>query len=159
MPRTCSICGHSERAAIDAAMAGAVSYRTIAQQYSVSPYALVRHKKHIAGAIAQAQGDHELTAGEAILAKIAALEGDAKRLQGKAEAAGDIRTALAAVRELVRIVELLAKLQGELAQEGATINVILSPQWLTVRAAIMGALATYPEARAAVVEALQNAGA
>lgn len=158
MTRACSVCGHSDRAAIDAAMAENMPYRTIAQQYGVSPYAITRHKKHIAAAMAQAQEATATTAGAAILAKIQTLEADARRLQEKAERSGDIRTAISALREMVRIVELLAKLQGEL-HEGDTINIILSPQWITIRAVIVGALATYPEARARVVEALQNAGA
>ena len=47
---------------------------------------------------------------------------DAKRIAGAAEGANDLRTALAGVRELTRIVELLAKLRGEL-REGTTVNV------------------------------------
>ena len=42
------------------------------------------------------------------------LTSEAQRLKEKAETAGDYRTALAAVRELCRIVELVAKLRGEI---------------------------------------------
>jgi hypothetical protein len=52
-----------------------------------------------------------------------ALTIEAKHLKGKAELAGDYRTALLAVRELCRIVELVAKLRGEL-DERAEINVV-----------------------------------
>jgi hypothetical protein len=48
---------------------------------------------------------------------------DAQRLKEKAETEGDLRTALAAVRELCRIVELVAKLRGELDGR-AQINVM-----------------------------------
>jgi hypothetical protein len=48
---------------------------------------------------------------------------EAQRLKEKAETAGDFRTALAAVRELCRIVELVAKLRGEL-NERPEINVM-----------------------------------
>jgi hypothetical protein len=48
---------------------------------------------------------------------------EAQRLKGKAELAGDYRTALAAVREMCRIVELVAKLRGEL-DERAEISVV-----------------------------------
>ncbi len=42
------------------------------------------------------------------------LTSEAQRLKEKAETEGDFRTALAAVRELCRIVELVAKLRGEI---------------------------------------------
>jgi len=158
MPRHCTACGHPEREAIDAAIAAGESYRTIAAQFGLSPSVLTRHKAHIAAAIAHAQSVEAIDAGRAILAKIAALEADAKRLQDAAERAGDLRTAIAAVREMRGIVELLAKLQGE-PQEGPAVNIVLSPEWLAVRAAVMGALAEYPEARARVVEALARVGA
>ena len=48
---------------------------------------------------------------------------EAQRLKEKAETAGDFRTALAAVRELCRIVELVAKLRGEIDGR-AEINVM-----------------------------------
>jgi hypothetical protein len=61
----------------------------------------------------------------ALLAKITRLEAEARRLGKKAEDAGDFRGAMAAVRELVRIVELLARMQGELQEpSGTTVNVV-----------------------------------
>jgi len=159
MTRPCSICAHAEREAIDAALVAGEPYRDISGRFGVSRSALTRHKaQHIGQAVAQAQGEAVTAAGGAVLAKIAALEADAKRLQAKAEKSGDYRTAIAALREMVRIVELLAKLQGELT-EGTTINILVNPQWLTIRAVIVAALAGYPEARARVVEALARVGA
>lgn len=59
------------------------------------------------------------------MGKITQLEEEARRLGKKAEDAGDLRGALAAVRELVRIVELLARIQGELKEPGGTtVNVV-----------------------------------
>ena len=54
---------------------------------------------------------------------------EAKRLKAMAEEAGDYRAALAAVRELCRIVELIAKLTGELDSHSETkINVTLDAE-------------------------------
>jgi hypothetical protein len=39
---------------------------------------------------------------------------EARRLQAKAEADGDTRTAIAALRELTRLIELRARVAGEL---------------------------------------------
>ena len=71
----------------------------------------------------------------------------------KAETAGDLRTALAGIRELVRIVELTAKMIGEL-DERPQVNVLVAPEWLTVRAALLDALRPYPDARQAVASRL-----
>jgi hypothetical protein len=49
--------------------------------------------------------------------------------------------------------ELLAKLLGDLQQEG-TVNLTVSPEWATVRSALLVALAPYPEARVAVSDRL-----
>jgi len=73
----------------------------------------------------------------------------------KAEQAGDLRTALQGVREAKGCLELLARLQGEL-QEQATVNILINPQWLSLRTVILEALDRYPEARQAVARALRE---
>jgi hypothetical protein len=60
----------------------------------------------------------EVTRGDDLLTKVDGLEEDAKRIAKAAERANDLRTALAGVRELTRIVELLAKLRGDLRDGG-----------------------------------------
>jgi hypothetical protein len=90
------------------------------------------------------------------MGKASALEVDARRLLSKAEAEGELRTSVAAVREVIRIVELLAKLSGEL-KEQATVNVLVLPEWHEIRTRILDALAPYPEARLAVARALSPA--
>ena len=57
---------------------------------------------------------------DSVLEQLRELNAQAQRLKEKAERAGDLRTALAAVRELSRIVELTARLSGELAEGGET---------------------------------------
>ena len=72
------------------------------------------------------------------------METDARRIGAKAEKAKDLRAALMGVRELTRVIELLARLRGELESQPTVINVqVLAP-------VILGALEAFPEARAAV---------
>jgi hypothetical protein len=52
-------------------------------------------------------------------------------------------------------VELLGKLVGKL-QEGPTVNLLILPEWLTMRAIIMTALAPFPQAKLAVAAALRR---
>jgi hypothetical protein len=72
-----------------------------------------------------AKGADKVGQPDSLVEKVRQLELEARRLGKKAEDAGDFRGAMAAVRELVRIVELLAKLQGELREpSGTTVNVV-----------------------------------
>jgi hypothetical protein len=62
---------------------------------------------------------------------------------------------LKAVDRIQRQLELQAKLLGELQQEG-TINVTVSPEWLSIRAVILQAVTPYPEAAKAITAALSR---
>ena len=95
-----------------------------------------------------------MTQADDLLAKVERLEQEARRIGKKAEAAGDHRTALQGIRELVRIVELLAKLRGEL-QTVPTTNVLVLAEWQQVRTRLLAALTPFPQARTAVATALQ----
>jgi hypothetical protein len=58
--------------------------------------------------------------------------------------------------EARRDLELLAKLLGQL-DERPVVNILISPQWLELRATLVGALVGYPEAASAVLAALDAA--
>jgi hypothetical protein len=52
-------------------------------------------------------------------------------------------------------IELLAKLIGEL-DERPQVNILVSPEWIAVRAVVLEPLAPYPEARAVVARRLRQ---
>ena len=54
------------------------------------------------------------------LAQLDELAQEGKRIKEEAEAAGDYRTALSCIRELWHLVELMAKLRGELDERSPT---------------------------------------
>jgi hypothetical protein len=83
------------------------------------------------------------------------LQGRALDILGRAEKAGDLRTALAAISQARGNLELLGKLAGEL-DERPVVNVLLSPQWVMIRTTMLEALSAYPEARTAVAESLME---
>lgn len=159
MARTCTVCHHSERAAIDAALVANTPYRTIADRFSVSKTALIRHRaEHIPAAVAQAQGARQEAQADNLLAQVRGLQAKAVGILFRAEEKGDLRTALAAIREARGNLELLAKLLGEL-DERPQVNFILAPQWIVLRTAVLRALTPYPDAMAAVTRALTLASA
>jgi hypothetical protein len=71
----------------------------------------------------------------------------------KARAAEKHSTLLGAVDRILRQIELQARLLGEI-QDGTTVNVLIAPEWHQVRLVVVNALRPYPEARAAVAQAL-----
>jgi hypothetical protein len=154
VPRTCTVCAHGRRSEIDRALVSGESYRGIAQRFAASPDAVFRHRSdHVPAALAQAQAAGEVAQADTLLGQLQQLQADARRIGKKAEDGGDYRAALAGVRELVRIVELTAKMVGEL-DERPVVTLVTAPEWLVVRAALLEALQRHPEARTAVAARL-----
>lgn len=117
----------------------------------------MRHKvDHVSPFLAKAKAAHEVSHADTLLAQLTTLTTEAQRIKRKAEKAGDYRTALQGIRELARLVELLARLHGELKDGQTVTNILVLPQWQHARAALMGALAPFPHARVAVAAALGN---
>jgi hypothetical protein len=80
-----------------------------------------------------------------------------ERIFVKADEAGDLRTALQAIKESRGNLELMGKLLGEL-QDGVTINLYTHPVWIELRAVILTTLESYPEAKEALIGALSRTG-
>ena len=134
MARTCSICHHHRRDSMDKALLRGEQITVVASRYNVSEDALGRHKKHmqlvIANAAAQVE-QKDLAYGSALLAEIARIRADAERLQIQSERRQDVRGALRAIHERLAVVELEAKLSGQIdaGQRNVTINVqTISPE-------------------------------
>src|SRR5687768_15051314 len=131
MPRVCTVCTHGERAAIDSALVAGEVFRTIAHRFALSEDALKRHKReHLPARMAKAQEAAEVAQAGTLLDEAKALRSKAYSLLLSAERAGDLRTALAGVREARCCLELLAKLVGEL-DERPQVNLLVAPEWLT----------------------------
>ena len=113
MARTCTVCIHPAREEIDKALLDGGPYRRIAGRFGASPSAVYRHKKdHLPKALIKAAEVREVQHGDDLLDQLRGLQERAVRILGQAEAAGDLRTALAAVREARGCLELLGKATG-----------------------------------------------
>lgn len=154
MPRLCLTCRHPDRAAIDRALVAGASFHALAALHHVSEDALARHgARHLAATLVHAQHVDEVARADDLLTEVRRLHARAAALLDRAEDGGDLRTALAGVREARACLELLAKLVGQL-DERPQLNVLVAPEWLAVRAALLLALGPYPDARAAVAQQL-----
>jgi len=159
MPRRCTVCAHPEVEAIDLALVAGEPYRRVANRYeSLSQAAMQRHEEnHLPATLTKAKEIREISRADDLLASVRSLQERALSILGKAEEAGELRTALSAIREARSNLELLAKLLGGL-DERTVVNLNVSPEWLELRTVIIGALDTHPDARGAVLRAIEGAG-
>jgi hypothetical protein len=155
MPRSCTVCTHPARAEIDEALVAGVSAAEIAGRYrTIGERAIRRHRSnHLPEKLAKAHEAQAVAQADDLLDQVRDLQERALDILDKAEEAGELRTALSAIREARGNLELLAKLLGELDEHPVT-NVLVSAEWVTVRTAMMETLDRYPEARVAVAERL-----
>jgi hypothetical protein len=154
MPRTCTVCSHPERAAIDRALVAGASLRDIAGQYRVSKSAAERHRAdHLPAALVKGKEAQEEAHALDVVKQLKAINAATVAILSEARRAGDPDTALKAIDRIQRQIELQAKLIGEL-DERPQVNILVAPEWLQVRSALLVALSPYPEARAAAAGAL-----
>jgi hypothetical protein len=158
MPRSCTVCAHPKREEIDRALVEGVSAAEISGRYrTVGERAVRRHRSnHLPAKLVMAEKAAEVAEADSLLDQVGDLQRRALAILDTAEAAGELKTALSAIREARGNLELLAKLLGEL-DERPVVNLNVSSEWLELRAVIVTALEPHPEALGAVVGALEGA--
>jgi hypothetical protein len=158
IPRRCTVCDHPERHSIDEALVTGAPYRSVAKRFERSESAVYRHKtEHLPAHLLKAKEVEEAARADDLLDQVRNLQAHALDILERAEKAGDLRTALAAISQARGNLELLGKLAGEI-DERPVVNLNVSPEWLELRGVIVGALEPYSEARGAVLSALEGAG-
>ena len=158
MPRVCSICAHDEVHTINVALVSREPYRAIARRFGVSKDALRRHAEdHLPGLLVKAKGAVEAAEAGDLLSRVEALHSRTLAILEAAEGTGELRTALCAIKEARGNLELVGRVTKELNERPA-LSLWLSPEWLELRAVIVGALGYHPQARDAVLRALEGGG-
>jgi hypothetical protein len=114
MPRRCTVCTHTSREEIEAELIEGKEFREMAARFSLSSAALFRHRRgHLPERLVKAREAAEISRAEGLVGQLEALQAKAKQILEKAESDGDLRTALAGVKELSRLIELVAKMTRE----------------------------------------------
>ena len=146
MARICTICSNKNKNEINIAIVQGCSFRIISDRYSVSKASVQRHaKNHLPSHIVKSEKAKELKEADSIIDSIFRLEASSIRIQERAEEQNDLKSALMAIREQARLIELRARLLGEIKpQEGSrtTINRI---EKMDVKALLLD-----PNSRAAI---------
>jgi hypothetical protein len=167
---SCTICDHERRHQIELGLVHRLSNRVMARRFGVSESALRRHRQNhlspqVAAAILAAERPTEIDL-EALQASeseglLAQLVTQRARLQTHSELAselGDVKAAVACERAITSNLELVGKLLGQLVQrhEVRSTSILISADYLEVRAALVKALQPFPEAARAVAAALHQ---
>jgi len=125
MPRSCLACSHAEREVIDKALATGEPLRNIAKRVSISPAGLLRHKSHVARAIAKTQERREEKLGDSIFDEMRRVLAKLWELSDKAESEGDHRGAIVGLRAVRECLESLNNLvtKAEGGSGGIVVNI------------------------------------
>ena len=155
MGRVCTVCTHPKREAIDRALIAGEPTREIEKRLGPSRSALVRHQaEHLPAAMLKGEEARQEAHALDVVKQLRAINGATLAILRESREARDNHTALKAIDRVQKQIELQAKLLGEL-NEGTTVNVLVSPEWLQVRTVILQALDPYPQARLALAEAME----
>ncbi len=153
MTRRCTICGHPDRDLVDSALVGGAPYRRIAALHGLTEQSVRRHAAaHIPATLALATEVAEASRADLLLAQAETLRAEALELLDEAREKGDLRTAVSAIGQARAVLELLARLAGELSN--TTVNVVMSAEWVELRTLVLHSLDPWPEARNALAVAL-----
>jgi hypothetical protein len=161
MPRTCTVCGHPQRAEIDRTIVSGASNRVISRQFGGSHDAVRRHRAHLSQRLIKAQAARDGREARSLLDQMEAQYQHARDVCDRViPKEGRLRAfeAIAALREGRKTLMAIARLTGELRSDThVQVNIVQSPECLALQELILQALRPFPEAQAAVVAALQAA--
>lgn len=177
----CSACSHPDHEALDRELAhGQASRRALGIKYGMSSSAVSRHWDHVrarAGRVVLARAERvgrgspaqegqgfaaqvhagiaQVLAGHGLAQEVGKLRARADALASTAEANGDARTALLAIRELTRLLELQGRMILD-ASAGRASDVSSHPVWMTLAGLIMGCVGPCERCKPLVLQAIRE---
>jgi hypothetical protein len=174
--RRCAVCRHPERWRIELLKAGGASLDSLAAKFGLHRDAIARHwNRHVsaemkAGYLAGPVQLQDLAAtaaeqGSSVLDNLHAVRCVLMGQLSVMTEAGDARGAGYIGGQLVKVLETIARISGELGDLARSTTYITNnniavlaehPAFARVQAALLRALAPHPAARADVVAALRN---
>ena len=156
MSRVCTICHHPKRKEIEEAITDGISYRHIASQFSIGYKSVERHiAEHIQQAIKQSEEAKEKARGLDVVEQLQNINTVTLAILKEARDEKKNGMALFAIDRVQKQLELQAKLLGDI-NDAPQVNIILTPEWRSIRTTIVQALVPFPDARIAVADALER---
>jgi hypothetical protein len=106
--------------------------------------------------LSRASRAEEVAEADSLLERLESLHSRTEAILNRVEETDNYGASLGAIREMRRNLELIGEVTKELDRT-PTINLHLNPQWLELRAVIVGALEPYTDARESVLRAIEGA--
>ena len=175
MPRKCQVCHHEHRWRIELLRAAGASLDSLAAKFKVEQTAIWRHwqnhvtddakASYLIGPADMAKlGEKAAETGDSVLDYLKICRGALLAQLASMQVAGDSRNVAYVTGQLVRTLETIARISGELGALATTYNIttnnvaVLSehPAFARLQATLLRALAPHPGARADVVAALRQ---
>src|SRR5215467_5001956 len=163
----CTVCSHRERAQIDTALARGVTAPAIARRFKLGTDSVYRHSRNhlppqlraavLAGPDLEGVDLDKLkqTESQSLLGNLVALRHRLFAALDAAEEYNDTGMLTRVASQLHQNLEITGKLLGDLGVGSTTnVNVLVMPQYVELRVALVQALASHPEARQAVATVL-----
>jgi hypothetical protein len=164
----CSVCSHRELAQIDTALARGVAAPAIARRFKLGADSVYRHSRNhlppqlraslLAGPDLAGVDLDKLkeTESQSLLGNLVALRHRLFAALDCAEEYNDAGMFTRVSSQLHANLELTGKLLGDLGVGVTNVNVLVMPQYVELRVALVQALASFPEARQAVAAVLHQ---
>jgi hypothetical protein len=162
-----TIIGHPDQARIERDLALGRPLQRIAKKYNISKDAAWRHRKKLPRALKAALAAHALRPAEdlerlrmeeseGLLGHLAAQRARLLISQDAALEMEQFGLVAQLASGIHRNIELVGKYLGEFASHSVqtTVSILVAPEYLTMRAALLRALAPFPDARRAVAATL-----
>lgn len=168
----CKLCAHPERVRIELLLAGGAHHRALARKYGLTHHAIGRHwRGHVSderraalmlGPVERmtlaAQVSEE---AESVIDHFRAVRAGLYSLYDAAVTAGDCHGGAMVAGRLLRCLDSMARLTGELAtspliQNNTQINFYASPEFASFQADLIRALSRFPDARQAVLHEFER---
>jgi hypothetical protein len=169
---SCLTCNSGERGAIEHSRASGATLGKLSKRFSLSKASLQRHFSgdHVAPALRDKQKAIALVGSECdlkilreqeqdgLLRHVASQRGKLYGLLDRAEDLGDIKTAAQVHGRITQNLRLGADVLGMIGASTTTINqsLVISPDYLRLRSALLQALGPFREARLVVAAALRT---
>jgi hypothetical protein len=169
-PGSCTICRHERRIELELGLVARMPVPALAKRYDVSIHSLRRHAANHLGATQRAALALNLAPSSVDLEALSRSESESllgnllaqrARLSAYASASaesGDYKAAIAAERATTDALALTAKLLGSIVNrtEVTSRSILLTPDYLKLRAILVDVLKPYPEIAAKVAAALHQ---
>ena len=166
----CQVCRHRDRSRIEHLFARGASRHAVGLKFGVSPNSVVRHwKSHVPQHVKAAARTHALKPGieleKLVLDESVGLLEHLQRIRATlydrfdaCAEAGDSAAVASLAAQLHQNLRIAAQKTGELQEHAKTniTNIVLSADYLQLRAMLLSALRTYPEAAQAVTTAFRQ---